>query len=64
MAKVKLGSEEFDVDREEIQAGRCGVSDAECVALGARMKGGEFQSVKTVVLVSFRVSSFSSSSWH
>ncbi len=53
MAKVKLGSKEFGVDCEEIRAVGCGVSDAECVALGARMKGGEFQRVKTVVLVSF-----------
>ena len=55
MAKVKLGSKEFDVDCEEIEASGCGVSDEECVALGARMKGGEFQRVKTVKLVSFFV---------
>ncbi len=53
MAKVKLGSKKFDVDCKEIWAGSCGVSDAECVELGARMKGGEFQRVKTVFLVSF-----------
>ena len=55
MAKVKLGSKEFDVDCEEIHASGCGVSDEECVALGARMKGGDFQRVKTVELVSFVV---------
>ena len=55
MAKVKLGSKEFDVDCEEIDANYCGVSDDECVALGARMKDGEFQRVKTVKLVSFFV---------
>ena len=55
MAKVKLGSKEFDVDCEEIDANYCGVSDEECVALGARMKGGEFQRVKRVYLVSFFV---------
>ena len=55
MAKVKLGSREFDVDCEEIEANECGVSDEECVALGARMKGGEFQRVMTVDLVSFFV---------
>ena len=53
MAKVKLGSKEFDVDCEEIVAGSCRVSDEECVALGARMAGGEFQRVKEVHLVSF-----------
>jgi hypothetical protein len=53
MAKVKLGLKEFIVDCEEIEAGGCGVSDEECVALGARMKGGEFPRVKTVLLVSF-----------
>ena len=56
MAKVKLGSSEFAVDCEAIWAGLgCGVLDEECVALGARMKGGEFQRVKTVELVSFFV---------
>jgi hypothetical protein len=53
MAKAKLGSNEFDVDCEKIDAYNCGVSDEECVKLGARMKGGEFQRVKTVSLVSF-----------
>ena len=55
MAKVKLGSREFDADCEEIEASMCGVSDEECVALGARMKGGEFQRVTAVKLVSFFV---------
>lgn len=52
MAKVKLGSIQFDADCEEIAAVTCGFSDAECVALGARMKGGEFRRVKMVYLVS------------
>jgi hypothetical protein len=58
MAKVKLGSKEFDVDCEEIvvpwpgDGGR--ISDAQCVALGARMSGGEFQRLKIMRLVSFR----------
>ncbi len=55
MAKVKLGSREFDVDCEEIAVpwhfGR--ISDAECVALGARMRVGEFQRLKILQLVSF-----------
>ena len=55
MAKVKLGRWEFDVDCEVINASGCDVSDEECAALGARMKGGEFQRVKTVELVSFFV---------
>ncbi len=37
MAKVKLGSQEFDVDCEEIRATNSAVSDEECVALGARI---------------------------
>ncbi len=53
MAKVKLGSKEFDVDCEAIIATFCQVSDAGCVALGARMKAGEFQRVQRVDLVCF-----------
>jgi hypothetical protein len=53
MAKVKLGYNEFDVDCEAIIANFCKVSDAECVTLGARIKGGEFQRVKTIELVRF-----------
>ncbi len=57
MAKVKLGSKEFDVDCEEIVVpwpGDSGtISDAQCVALGARMSGGEFQRLKIMRLVSF-----------
>ncbi len=43
------------MDCEEIQAGCRSeyVSDAECVALGARMKVGDFQRVKRLELVSF-----------
>jgi hypothetical protein len=55
MAKVKLGSREFDADCEEIAVPwHCGtISDAECVALGARMKVGEFQRLRIMQLVSF-----------
>ena len=52
MAKVKLGSKEFDVDSEEIDARGCGVSDADCAAFAARMKTGEISRVKTLRLVS------------
>ncbi len=51
MAKVKLGSKEFDVDSEEIKAIYCRVSDADCVAFAARMKTGEISRVKTLSLV-------------
>ena len=53
MAKVKLGSKEFDVDSEEIDASGCGVSDADCVAFAARMTTGEISRVKELLLVSF-----------
>ena len=52
MAKVKLGSKEFDVDSEEIAASGCGVSDADCAAFAARMKTGEISRVKKLDLVS------------
>ena len=51
MAKVKLGRKEFDVDSEEINVGLCGVTDAECVALAARMKSGEMRRLKKLILV-------------
>ncbi len=51
MAKVKLGREEFDVDSEEINANFCGVTDADCVALAARMKSGEMRRLKILRLV-------------
>ena len=51
MAKVKLGTKEFDVDSEVIAADRCGVSDADCIELAARMKTGEISRVKTLKLV-------------
>jgi hypothetical protein len=51
MAKVKLGSKEFDVDCEEINAMRCNVTDADCVALAARMKSGEMHRLKRLWLV-------------
>ena len=51
MAKVKLGTKEFDVGSEEIDADRCGVSDADCIELAARMKTGEISRVKKLHLV-------------
>ncbi len=51
MPKVKLGSKEFDVDSEEIDANYIGVSVADCVAFAARMKTGEISRVKTLRLV-------------
>ena len=51
MAKVKLGSKEFDVDSEVINACNCGVTDADCVALAACMKSGEMRSLKRLFLV-------------
>ncbi len=52
MAKVKLGSREFDADCEEIAVPwNCGrISDAECVALGAQMRVGEFQRLRIMQL--------------
>ena len=51
MAKVKLGRKEFDVDSEETNASSCGVTDADCVALAARMKSGEMRRLKRLYLV-------------
>ena len=51
MVKVKLGSTEFGVDSEEIDASGCGVTDADCVALAARMKSGEMRRLKRLYLV-------------
>ena len=51
MAKVKLGTKEFDVGSEVIHATRCGVSAADCAELAARMKTGEISRVKTLKLV-------------
>ena len=53
MSKVKLGSNKFDVDCEEINARNCGVSVADCIALAARMKTGEISRVKKLDLVRF-----------
>ena len=52
MAKVKLGSKEFDVDSEKIDARDCGVSVADCAEFARRMKTGEISRVKTLNLVS------------
>jgi hypothetical protein len=51
MAKVKLGTNEFDVGSEVIDASGCGVSAADCVELAARMKLGEISRVETLYLV-------------
>ena len=51
MAKVKLGSSEFDVDSEEIYANFCGVTVADCVALAAAMKSGKIRRLKKLYLV-------------
>ena len=50
MAKVKLGTKEFDVSSESMYA-YSGVSDADCIELAARMKTGEISRVKTLILV-------------
>ena len=51
MAKVKLGSREFDVDREEINAWNGGVTVADLVALAAAMKSGKMRRLKKLGLV-------------
>ena len=50
-----MGRREFDVDGEEINASRCGVSAADCVAFAARIRMGEISRVKTLHLVRFIV---------
>ncbi len=51
MAKVKLGTKEFDVGSEVIDADRCGVSAADCIELAARLKTGEISRVERLYLV-------------
>ena len=51
MAKVKLGSREFDVDSEDMVAQYCGVTVADCVALAAAMKSGKIRRLKKLNLV-------------
>ena len=51
MAKVKLGTKEFDVGSEEIDASNCGVSAVDCAELAARLKTGEISRVQTLKLV-------------
>ena len=51
LAKVKLGTKEFDVGSWEIDAKNCGVSAADCAELAARLKTGEISRVKTLKLV-------------
>jgi hypothetical protein len=55
MAKVKLGSEEFDVDSELIDAQLSGVTEADCAALAARMKSGEMRLKKLSLVRLFSV---------
>ena len=50
-ALLKLGSNEFDVDSEEIDARGYDVTAADCVALAARMKSGEMRRLKKLSLV-------------
>ena len=52
MPKESLGRWKTDVDSENINADGCGVTDAECVALGTRMALGEFKRLKILSLVS------------
>jgi hypothetical protein len=52
MAQVKLGIWKFDVDCECIDVRDDVVTDAECVALAARMKSGEMRRLKELILVS------------
>ena len=47
----KLGSQEFDANCEVVDAYRCGVTDAECAAFGARIKSGEFKALTKIDLV-------------
>ena len=51
MSLIKLGSIFFSIDSEQIDASGCGVTDAECVALGARRELGEFKRLKILKLV-------------
>ncbi len=53
MAKVKLGSKEFNVDSEEIDADSCGVPAADLALFAARVKTGEISRVKKLYLVIF-----------
>ena len=46
-----LGSREFDANCEVVDAFGCGVTDAECAAFGARMKGGELEALSETHLV-------------
>ena len=52
MAKVKLGTEFFSVDSEEIDASHSEVSDADCVVMGAGMVEGKFKWLQELHLVS------------
>ncbi len=53
MAKVKLGSKEFDVDSEYIVARSCGVPAADLALFAARVKTGEISRVEELRLVIF-----------
>ncbi len=51
MAKVKMGSKDFDVDCKTINANGCGVTDADCAAFSTRMKTGEISRLSGLSLV-------------
>ncbi len=53
MANVKLGSKEFDVNAEKIDASRCDVSAADLALFAARVKTGEISRLRKLSLVIF-----------
>ena len=53
MAKVKLGSKEFNVDSEHIDAFNCDVTAADLALFAARVKTGEISRLKKLYLVMF-----------
>jgi hypothetical protein len=52
MAKVKLGTEYFSADSEEIHASYSQVTAADCVAFCVRLSAGDFKRLKVLRLVS------------
>ncbi len=58
MAKVRLGSKEFDVNVEKIDANRCDVSAVDLALFAARLKMGEISRVKTLSLVIYFLALF------
>ena len=53
MAKVRLGSKEFNVDSEHIDASNCDVTAADLALFAARVKTGEISRLKILWLVIF-----------